>query len=199
MDSFLDIMTNVVGIMILVAIVVTMNTRDISFALGIPVLTEPGDLEPAFFECTSGHVLYQDWELYRKAMKAIREEYERLKGRLTPEDFEHLLKRANIRDGNHVIEFGPGIYYKRTHDRAGDRASELMRAESDFRRALRGLIPTEHYLVFNVHADSFGVFRTARRIARAEGFAVAWNPRQNEERIQFQIGRGGSAPPKPQR
>jgi hypothetical protein len=195
-DSFLDVMSNAVGVMILVAIVVTINTRDISFVLGTPVLRKNHRLENVNFECVDKHVLHLSRDLYIEAMEVIKEEFERRREPLTRDEVESLLSRRTVSDSNYVMRFPGGLHYERRGPDSGERASEIIKNDSEFRRVLAGLDPREHYLLFFVREDSFGTFRTARRIARKKGFAVGWSPEPKERKMVF--GPNGTPPPPPQ-
>jgi len=59
---------------------------------------------------------------------------------------------------------------------AGEEEGGLVKPGSNYLKALNGLKPTSHYLLFEVFPDSFGTYLAARDLANARKFPAGWKP-----------------------
>jgi len=83
---------------------------------------------------------------------------------------------------------------------AGETERSIKRASSRFRKQLKAVDPSSYYIRFDVCADSFDVYVTARRIIGRIGLLVGWEPQAAD--WLYAVNLGGpirfGPPPKPQ-
>jgi hypothetical protein len=187
LDSFLDVMTNAVGIMILVAIVVVVHSGTLSVTLGTPVLRDPAaGAERRVVHCAANRVAFLDEaQLRRRAWDALERECEARGGPLaSAEEVEQVFAQRDVGTATHRVHYidsATSVFAPRKG--AGEKSSELRAPDSRFRARLAALDPAKDWLFFVVETDSFGAFRVARRLARDRGFDVGWYPHASGEPI----------------
>jgi hypothetical protein len=192
LDSFLDIVTNSVGVLILVAVVTVLTAGDISLSLGTPILhPAPTGAERIVFECRRQRVA-------RLPEKEVNQQFERLmkgggKEKVDVSDVEYLLGSGSLRDAAfrvkiHVEQGTPFLIYEPRNDVQGETLEEIKNPTSEYQRRIKGADPKTYYLFFIVRDDSFEVFREARRIAATGGLAVGWYPKLLSEPLLFSSG-----------
>ncbi len=216
LDSFLDILTNTVGVLMFVSLFVTLIAVEADSIVRTPLATKT-QKNPRFFEVRDGKVTYLN-------DAKVQREIELLIGNLPscnrPDfsdslDFESSSEyvrrmsdyRSCIRSrSNRLINFRTqtqyynvkmlnastfSMIYEPIPTREGENKDELALPESEFNQVLANLKPQEDYLAFIVRPDGFSAFRAAREQAWAQGFDVGWEPHQEEIPITF--GSGGRA------
>jgi hypothetical protein len=199
-DSFLDVVSNVVGVLVLVAIAVIINSGEIQIALGAPVLREPpAKAERVVFECSRGQVFRLDTgALFELWQEYAGRESERTGRKLDPGELTSLFEHEDVGNERYRIRIPPGSngvqQYELRADAVGENALELADSDSDYQRELQAMNGEDHWIWFIVRNDSFETFRAARQLARARGLAVGWGPRATGEPIGFSAEGGeGSA------
>jgi hypothetical protein len=203
-DSFLDIVSNVVGVMVLVAVVVLVNVGRGGIALGTPVLRDaPKDADRVLYECRADGVLRVDEDQVSRAInRALDDEVQRKGEKLDVDDVPALFARQDVGDvawrvtaeltsalqptgqGLSLVR-RPSWVYTRRPGVSGETSDRLARATSAFRRGLASADPRKAFLFFIVRDDGFEVFRSARRIALERGFAVGWHPWPRDRALKF--------------
>ncbi|MBM4090825.1 MAG: hypothetical protein FJ276_15590 [Planctomycetes bacterium] len=203
-DSFLDIVTNVVGVMVLIVIATLVNAGDMQVSLGTPVLRDPPEsASRLFFECRGGRVVRLDEQELDRLFRAAVQQH--LGKTLDQFDFEsvdelpRLFEEHDIGDACYRIKVEVRQFltskslvwvYEPRPDAPGESLAEIHRKGSAYQRALAPLHPRQHFLFFTVRPDSFETFRAARRLARASGLSVGWYPRALDEPLIFSSGGG---------
>jgi hypothetical protein len=179
LDAFLDIVTNVVGVLVLVAMVTVLAAGDISVPSGATAMTAPKpSASRLLFECAGGEVLFVDEE---GNGKRVLDEVERSgKKGISRDALVALLDENDVGDETHRVradglERGLAWVYTIREGAHGERVDDLDREGSAFRRRLAGL-ERGGFAYFVVHDDSFDAFKRAREIARARGISVGWHP-----------------------
>lgn len=194
LDAFLDIVTNVVGVLVLVAIVTVLSAGNISVPSGATAMTAPRpSATRLLFECSGDEVFFLDEEGNgQRVLDEVRRAGEQAEGGepakayrrgapgITKEKLVALLDENDVGDATHRVRadaFARGLAweYALREGVHGDRAADLEKAESAFRRHL-AKIDRGGFAYFIVHDDSFEAFRKAREIARARGISVGWHP-----------------------
>jgi hypothetical protein len=180
LDSFLDIVTNVVGVLVLVAMVTVLSAGNISVPSGATAMRAPRpSAERLLFECAGEEVYFVDEEA--NGQRVLDEVKWVTQRPISRDALVTLLDTTDVGDATHRVRVeGDGsrgiawVYTLRPSAR-GERAADLDRAESRFRKRLDAL---EHggFAYFVVHDDSFEIFQKARDIARAHGVSVGWHP-----------------------
>ena len=74
-------------------------------------------------------------------------------------------------DGGKVMRFT--VERKRA---AGEDEMELVKPSSEYLKALAGISPKTHYLLFEVFPDSFGTYLSARELSNGRKFPAGWKP-----------------------
>ncbi|HEU4560761.1 MAG TPA: hypothetical protein VFS20_23115 [Longimicrobium sp.] len=184
LDSFLDTLTNTVGVMIFVLLFVTLSAADASVLVRTPLRTEVSK-EELFFEVSGDRVALLDTE---RANEQVRR---RVAALPRPDWWNLSTIVQRIYDfsgstGNHDVDLvgsvlagEMGVRY-RLKPGAGDPIKSLKSPESDFQRALAAADTSRNVVAFIVRADGFAAFREARKIATARGFRSGWEPVQEE-------------------
>ena len=215
LDSFLDILTNTVGVLMFISLFVTLIAVEADSIVKTPLVSET-EKTPRFFEIRENKITYIDDEKVGKDMEQV---IGNLPNCNKPDfDLDSALGSGSYLSGlqsykscissraNRLINFQTQTdYYNVTMTNAstfslrydpiqtkpGETKEEFSLPESQFNEILAKLDPNQDYLAFIVRPDSFSAFRAAREQAWAKGFDVGWEPHRTESPIQF--GSGGRA------
>jgi hypothetical protein len=214
LDSFLDILTNTVGVLMFVSLFVTLIAVESDSIIQTPLASET-EKTPRFFEIREGKLTYIDDQ-------KVGNEMEKLIGNLpscnqpdSPYDNlqssqEYVRRMTDYRscvqsragrlvnfktetDYYYVTMTNPATFsllYEPIPSKQGE-DKEIALQQSAFKGVLQKLNPNKEYLAFIVRPDSFATFRAARKQAWAQGFEVGWEPHPEELPITF--GSGGRA------
>ncbi|HIK25491.1 MAG: hypothetical protein P3X23_001690 [Thermosynechococcus sp. Uc] len=197
LDSFLDVLTNTVGVMIFVCLFASL-TAAVSPALVRTPIARETRKQVYFFECRENRVLPLEEDQASKAidhhLRRITEnpfaDLHQIQQQL--ESFRHSTRYYNVHlslvrnQGQPILQtlFEP-------RDRSGGESPRTMeKPSSNFRRTIDRLLPGRYSLVFFVRPDSFDCFRAARAIAWRSGFDVGWEPMAEGRAIIFVSGGG---------
>lgn len=183
LDSLLDILSNVVGVMVLLAVMTVLSSQNIQLSLGTPLLRDPpAGSEPLKFEVRGNHLYQIDERVMEERRKTAFHRYRQETG---GEPFGRLRSvvydKYDIGDTNYRVKFewagGRNNYiYQPRSDAVGDSISELAAGQSRFEALLKRQNPKNYYLSFIVRDDSFEAYNAAKRIAEKYGFATGWEP-----------------------
>jgi hypothetical protein len=179
LDSFLDIVTNVVGVLVLVAIVTVLSSGNISVPFAGTAMQTPGpSAERALFECVGGEIYFVDEEA--NGRRVLDEVTASGMAAGAPEDIMTLLDEHDVGDETFRVratrvEGAVAWVYALRPEARGEDVAALGAKESSYQRRLAAL-PRPGFAYFVVHDDSFDVFKKARDLARARGLSVGWHP-----------------------
>lgn len=166
LDSFLDVVTNSLGLLILIACLNSGTGGGMSVDLGIPLMRDPDRaLERTVFHCAHGQVLPVDEGLIESAGTSLAGPRPRSRWH------EAVAEGAAVR----MVPL----------EGAGDDLSGLARGEGDFAERLSELDPSRHWLLFATDQESFEAMRAARGVALERGFQVGWWPLDPEAGLSF--------------
>jgi hypothetical protein len=186
LDPLMDVVTNVVGVMLFVVVFAVIEARSTTVPLGTPLLSKPSTGQRrVFFLCSEGTIRRFDWD--RAADAAI----ERA-GRLTfsrvpkfvadfnataPQDgyFRYTLDYQT--DTNNPYSATRKVFLVAEETRRPERRSPTDEARA-FADQLDAMNPGTEWLSVLVDGESIEVFRAAREVAAAKGFAVGWDPKR---------------------
>lgn len=210
LDSFLDILTNTVGVLMFISLFVTLIAVESDAIIQTPLASET-EKTPRFFEIREGKLTYIDDQKVGAEMEKLignlpscnqpdfsaSQEYAR---RMT--DYRSCIQSragrlVNFRtetDYYYVTMTNPATFsllYEPIPTKEGEDKDQLALQQSAFNGVLQNLNPNKEYLAFIVRPDSFSTFRAARKQAWAQGFEVGWEPHPEELPISF--GSGGRA------
>ena len=205
LDSFLDILTNTVGVLMFISLFVSLISVGADSIVKTPLASETKKTA-RFFEIRDNKVTYLNDQQVGEAMDLV-------VGNLpscNKPDFEANLSgmqfyRACVQNrANRLINFRTQtefyiitmvdaqsftMRYDPIPNKPGENAEEILIADSKFNQVLAELDPQQDYLAFIVRPDSFASFRAAREQAWGKGFQVGWEPHKTEDPIVF--GSGG--------
>jgi hypothetical protein len=192
LDSFLDIVTNVVGVLILVAVVTVLGAGDVAISSGAGAMRA---IEPSaprtLFECRNGEMYFVDEDAHRERVVA---EMERVHGGppTTPGEVIATLESFDIGDGTHRVraralaEGGIAWIYELRRGARGESKAAIEDPDSAFQRRLAAA-GTGGFVYFVVDENSFELFRRARDLARARGVAVGWLPVAGKDPLELSV------------
>lgn len=189
LDSFLDIVTNVVGVLILVAVVTVLGAGDIGVSAGASALAPPRRTAArVMFELSGDEVFFVDEAAHGERVKAAvtLEHGEKPFG---AQAVVNLLEERDIGDAlyrvrGEVLPEGLSWIYDLRPGVRGEPGAVIESRSSVFQGKLDELEPGGFvYLV--VHDDSFDVLRKARDIARERGIAVGWHPVEGRQSLRL--------------
>ena len=213
LDSFLDILTNTVGVLMFISLFVTLIAVEADSIVKTPLASETKKTA-RFFEIRENKVTYLN-------TGKVGEDMDRVVGNLpscNKPNFDLDSASADYLSGmqfykscvqnraNRLINFRTQtefynitmvdartftMNYEPIPNKPGENAEELALTDSKFNQALAELDPQKDYLAFIVRPDSFASFRAAREQAWGQGFQVGWEPHKTEDPIVF--GSGGRA------
>ena len=188
LDSFLDIVSNVVGVLVLVALVTVLGAGEIAVSGPAVKTASPGTARRVLFECRGDRLLVVDEEGNGRRVAEV------VAGRslptplsadvLAPQQLGQVVGDASHRVEAEVLPGGLAWVYTARDGAPGEGPDALGRPDSRFREVLRGLEPGG-FAYFVVHDDGFEVFRRAREVVAAEGIAVGWHPIEGDAPIRL--------------
>ncbi|MFN9403748.1 MAG: hypothetical protein ACOVOV_18895 [Dolichospermum sp.] len=206
LDSFLDILTNTVGVLMFMSLFITLVAVQSSTIVRTPLAKET-DKKPKFFEISGNRVIYLDTE---SANQQIQEFLGNLPTCVEPsyisgfvdsyidelrnyqsciQDKSQQLKEFRVETKNYEVELfdlnDRGWQYNLKSVNSGESGQELTQVNSEYRTILSQFAPEKDYLAFLVRPDSFATFRQVREIAWKAGFDVGWEPKTPESPIIF--------------
>jgi len=197
LDSFMDIVTNVIGALFFVLVYVALASGGARGKVTLPMI-EPADTEAVFFECRADTVLFPDVDSLTDQVTNIlgRAVAEAGEGKVDINDLQKELEEADIHNAYYKHEcsvihllLGQLQSFAMVPDAKGEHGHEIQSQGSEFRKKLAKLDPAKHHVFFIVRTDSFNVFHSARRLAVDQGFRVGWGPISAEGNLTF--GSGG--------
>ena len=190
LDPFLDVMTNVVGILVLIAVIVAVQARNIDVVLGRPVLQDPPTgAARHVVHCAGKRVSFLELPRLRDvAWKALAEESASREGRAfaSGQEVREVFALRDVGTETHRIVYADeGVTDCRLRVSVGETSAVLNLEGLAFRQRLAAFDPEQDWLFFLVEESSFGACRSARELARKLGFDVGWYPHQDGARLSF--------------
>ncbi len=188
LDSFLDVMTNTVGVLIFVLMFVTLAAADATVLVRTPLRSETGK-HPVFFEVSGGRVIHLEPE----GSDQVDAFFVSLP-RITWYNMDRVLTRVYAFQAgtpNYEIDFSGSLLLStlgvrwRARPGAGETARAVKDTASAYQAVVRGLDPDTAYLAFIVRPDGMEAFRAAREIGRRRGLDSGWEPFEQERELIF--------------
>ena len=201
LDSFLDIITNVLGLLILICALTIISTQDIQISLGTPIMADvDDDLERVCFECRDNRLVPLDSDYRSDEIKAVfssgvssserKRKIAALNGSSSSNGFHQFeVKIREIDLGSQTLRMME-IVVTPVEEPVGDTLSQMRKPDSELNKRLSKMNPKKHWLYFVVRTDSFEAFRAARKYAKKQGFQVGWTPYKPKKPIVFSSSGG---------
>ncbi|MGK7945225.1 MAG: hypothetical protein AB4058_12215 [Microcystaceae cyanobacterium] len=209
LDSFLDILTNTVGVLMFITIFITLLAVESSDIVRTP-LSSNSNKTPRFFEVRGNRITYIDDTAVESQLTRTLPTCESpdVPNVLDTYNYQYyanqveiyqncrlglLQKLQNFRGRTthytaRFLELG-SLLYEPVDPNSGETPKDIEQSESEFNQVLETLNPKNDYLAFIVRPDSFSAFRAARKQADQSGFDVGWEPFTQDTPIVF--GSGG--------
>ncbi|MCC0178017.1 hypothetical protein I4641_13615 [Waterburya agarophytonicola K14] len=217
LDSFLDVLTNTVGVLMFISLFVTLIATGGSSKAKITIetpLSSDTDKESLWFEIKDNKVSHLD-------LRQVREKELELSGNLpncnkplssidSPDyafrqdsyqscllsivgrqsNFRATTQNYNVR----TVDEGVSLLFNPISEDVGENTSQLIAADSQFKQVLAKYNAQKDYLIFIVRPDSFEAFREARKQAWAAGYEVGWEPHPQDAPIKIRTILGSELP-----
>ncbi|MEL6787678.1 MAG: hypothetical protein AAFO76_09765 [Cyanobacteria bacterium J06607_15] len=207
LDSFLDILTNTVGVLMFISLFATLIATGSSPKTNITIqtpLSSPTEKESLWFEIQGNKVSHLN-------LREVREKELQLTGNLPncnrgsgESNYQSCLlsvlgRQSNFRvntDSYRVraVDQGVSLLFQPQSDDIGETTTQLTTADSSYQQVLSQYDPSKDYLVFIVRPDSFEAFRTARKLAWDAGYEVGWEPHPQDSPIKIRTILGSELP-----
>lgn len=217
LDSFLDILTNTVGVLMFISLFVTLiatgGSRPKTRVTIQTPLSSPTEKESLWFEIQNNKVSYLD-------LRQIRQKELELSDNLPncnkPNDssapdyvsrqniyqsclLSVLGRQSNFRASTQnyqvsTVDRGVSLLFEPASENIGETPNQLNGENSNFKQVLAKYNPNQDYLVFIVRPDSFEAFRSARKQAWDAGYEVGWEPLEQEASIKIRTIIGSELP-----
>ncbi len=217
LDSFLDILTNTVGVLMFISLFVTLIATGSSPKTKVTIqtpLSSPTEKESLWFEIKNNKVSHLN-------LRKVREKELELSGNLpncnkptsnpnssdylsSQNDYQSCLLSILGRQGNFTtstknyevkaVDKGVSLVFEPLSEDIGETSNQLAAKDSEFKQVLSQFNSNKDYLVFIVRPDSFEAFRAARKQAWAAGYEVGWEPHPQNSPIRIRTILGSELP-----
>lgn len=213
LDSFLDILTNTVGVLMFIGLFVSLLTVETDTVVRTPLVSD-SQKNPYFLEVRDNEVFYLDKEAVDEKIQKYSDSLPSCEKPEEPSVFNVALYEyylSQLREyrncvrfqsqrlmnfqtltSNYTVSFGlnsGGLVFRPRETVSGESPKQLSQEDSEFQTILKNLNPQTDYLAFLVRPDSFSTFRRAREVAGERNFDVGWEPMKADTAIVF--GSGG--------
>lgn len=216
LDSFLDILTNTVGVLMFISLFVTLIATGSSPKTKVTIqtpLSSPTDKDSLWFEIKNNRVSHLNLRQVREQELELSSNLPNCNKPLSSNSPDYLSRQNNYqscllsilgRQSNfrastdnyevRTVDNGVSLLFQPVSDEVGENSSQLIAASSQFRQVLSQFNPSEDYLIFIVRPDSFEAFRAARKQAWDAGYEVGWEPHPQDESIKIRTILGSELP-----
>lgn len=189
LDSFLDILTNAIGIIIVITVMAILNSAHMTFIFRTPFVQKT-EKTALLFECRNKRVafidkanLHEQLEAYRRQIKKQGLTELQLRRKLQSEQYK-------IEDTYYQADLAKFInddleVFIPKEDQQGENIHHLGTEDAEFKSLARQIDPQVNFAFFLVRPDSYRVFRKARKILWDLGVQVGWEPLSLGQQIIF--------------
>lgn len=206
LDSLMDILTCVVGVMLFVVIFAVIEARGTNIKMFTPLAKAPApESKRMIFMCQKQKVVPLDLD------PAV-EQLLNFKGKLTYKTLPKFVEdanRKNVQDAfftyrlavkqwkegsffNEVKHRGVMLVIDKKLEYPGESDEEIKSLSSSYVKKLNEMDNRSNWIAFEVDKASLDVFRMAREIAIARGFSVGWDPGRTDFPYKEMVIGGGS-------
>lgn len=171
LSSFLDIMTCVLGILILIILLTGIDASQIQVLVATPKELSGDTRSPVFFECRNEQLFEIDYQGFKDAVdKKIEELWEKVQH--NEEEFIRESAVTYITVGGYQLDFTQAMIGKyalrQVKDAQGYKLEGALSQETPdkwFGGRLAAIDPETQFICFFVRPDSFSLFQKARSLA----------------------------------
>lgn len=217
LDSFLDILTNTVGVLMFISLFVTLIATGSSspktrVTIQTP-LASPTEKDSLWFEIQDNRVSHLNLRQVRQKELELTDNLPNC-NRPSDSSAPDYVSRQNIyqscllsimgRQSNfrastqnyqvRTVDRGVSLLFEPTSENIGEAPNQLQADNSNFKQVLAQYNPDKDYLIFIVRPDSFEAFRAARKQAWDAGYEVGWEPLERNDSIKIRTILGSELP-----
>ena len=179
LSSFQDIMTCILGILILIILLTGIDASQIVMLVATPRQATDNDKRPVFFECRNNQLFRIDPDKIKDICdKKTSEIFERVGG--NEDEFLKTAAQTYITVDGQRLDFASTLAHRYVlypvPDAQGYTFAERYRDETDdmwYGQQLKQFDPERQFICFFVRPDSFTVFQKARSLAWLRDFNIA--------------------------
>lgn len=189
LDSFLDIITNTIGILVVICCMAAININDITYIIRTPFVHQSQKI-PVFFECRSNRCIPIDKEgLHNKVDERIQQLYNK-NVRLTGTKILSLLEEEEIGNAFYNVNL-PKLFLENIFvlipkgEDIGEDKNQIRRSDSNFAKIIKNIDPDKYFIFFLVRPDSFETYRAARKIIWDNNLEIGWEPLTSGKFVSF--------------
>lgn len=168
LDSFLDVITNCIGVLIVITVLAMINTKYMTFIVRTPFVRKTVK-QPVILECRKNRVIpvhkadiQQRLELYIDEIRKNSFDYNRIahSANLELKDVEDEYYRVDLAKlfRSNILVLVP------KEEVQGELPNLLKSEEAKFQEVVQEIDPEKEFAFFLVRPDSFEVFRAARKL-----------------------------------
>lgn len=208
LDSFLDILTNTVGVLMFISLFITVVAVESSTIVTTPLVSNT-EKKPRFFEVRNNKISYiNDEEIDRQIASLMQnlpectlpdvpnnfdaymyqyylnriQEYQACRSQ-TIQSFQNFKGQTD----HYYVTFYDldALLYEPITPDTGESYQTIAQPDSAFNQTIEKFDPNQDYLAFIVRPDSFSAFRAARKQAWKAGYNVGWEPLKQDTPIVF--------------
>ncbi|MBN2310797.1 MAG: hypothetical protein JXR94_17620 [Candidatus Hydrogenedentes bacterium] len=186
LDSFMDIVTNVIGALFFVVIFAALSAFGATGKVVTPILSE-GDTKGVIFECRSNTVCFPDvqglldeadavWKQADEAGDDWDEKVLRLRKAEIANEYYRFVPESKLRIQGGNIVYVLQQKFEPQEGVLGESIAEFQEPDSRFNESLAALDPAKQHVFLLVDTESFEIFHAVRRAIIEQGFHVGWDP-----------------------
>jgi len=184
-DSLMDILTCLVGIILLIIVITVIGARGINIKMFLPITKAPSnEKKRVLCICENEHLKLLDEEksiniLFNSKMETTYDNIPRIVKMANSKNYSDKYFKYSLdfttfkKNGNYARDFILIVEKKNVN---GDSISDLDRQSSSFQRTLKQFDPAKIWIAFSVDYKSTKVFKKAREICKNKNFATGWDP-----------------------
>lgn len=213
LDSFLDVLTNTVGVLMFVSLFLTLvstgsggGNSKTKVTIQTP-LSSPTEKQSLWFEIKNNKVSYLNLRKVRELELELTENLPNCNKPQSAADVANyqscllsvLGRQSNFEASTEnyevsAVDDGVSLEFKPVSEQIGETTTQLAATDSQFKRVLSQYNSKKDYLVFVVRPDSFETFRAARKVAWAANYEVGWEPHPLSSPIKIRTLLGSELP-----
>ena len=207
LDSFLDILTNTVGVLMFISLFATLIATGSSPKTNVTIqtpLSSPTKKSSLWFEINGSKVSHLNLRDVREKEIELTSNLPNCNRAAGQANFQScqlslLGRQSNFRSDTSnyqvkAVDRGVSLLFQPKNPNIGEDTTQITQAGSEYQAVLSQFNPEEDYLIFIVRPDSFEAFRTARKQAWDAGYDVGWEPHPTGEAIKIRTIIGSELP-----
>ncbi|MBN1671884.1 MAG: hypothetical protein JXR37_12665 [Kiritimatiellae bacterium] len=190
MDSFIDVMSNSIGVLTVILLFAAVVASRTSRFLVRPRWTQLTEKTLHNFEARGDRIYFIDhYKLLEKVVQAIKD----IKEKYPDQDAQlEAYARVDITHGTYRVspqELPAGVVnIVPSGGFGGTSTAKMTDPSSEFQRVMDTLNTEEDQLYIIIRADAWQTYQQANQAAKARGFDVAFEIRASDEPINFTLG-----------